>query len=48
MTMLGYKLGTVPIIRRNFDVAILSVIVLSLLPPVLEALRTRRTSQVRQ
>ena len=42
MTTLGYQLGSVPIVRHNFDYAILAVIVLSLLPPFIEALKSRR------
>jgi membrane-associated protein len=42
MTTLGYRLGSVPFIRRNFDKVILTIIFLSLLPPMLEAWRGRR------
>jgi membrane-associated protein len=42
MTMLGYELGSVPLVRRNFDKAILAIIVLSLLPTLFEVLRARR------
>jgi membrane-associated protein len=42
MTMLGYKLGGVAFVRHNFDKVILAIIVLSLLPPVIEALRARK------
>lgn len=42
MTMLGYELGSVPIVRRNFDKAILAVIFLSLIPTAIEVLRSRR------
>jgi len=41
MTTLGYQLGSIPLVRRNFDYAILTVIVLSLMPPVIESLRRR-------
>jgi membrane-associated protein len=44
MTMLGYLLGQVQFIRRNFDTAILAIIFLSLLPTFLEVLRHRRGS----
>jgi membrane-associated protein len=36
MTMLGYELGSIPFVKRNFDYAILAVIVLSLLPAFIE------------
>lgn len=42
MTMLGYVLGGVPFVRRNFDTAILTIIVLSLLPTLIEVRRARR------
>jgi membrane-associated protein len=43
LSMLGYGLGSVPLVRRNFDKAILLVIVLSMLPGLIEAIRSRRT-----
>ncbi len=42
MTMLGYELGSVPIVKRNFDKAILAVIVISLIPTLLEFARARK------
>jgi membrane-associated protein len=36
MTTLGYQLGKNDFIRRNFDLAILTVIFVSLLPPFIE------------
>jgi membrane-associated protein len=42
MTMLGYELGSVPIIRRNFDKAILAIIFISLLPTIIEVWKARR------
>jgi membrane-associated protein len=42
MTMLGYELGGIPIIKRNFDKAIFVVIFLSLVPTFIEAFRARR------
>ena len=45
MTMLGYELGGVPFVRRNFDKAILTIIVVSLLPTLIEVLRTRRAQR---
>jgi membrane-associated protein len=42
MTMLGYALGSVPFVRRYFDKVILVIIVASLLPTVLEVLKSRR------
>jgi len=42
MTMLGYQLGKVPIVRRNFDAVVLLIIFLSLMPTFLEVIRQRR------
>jgi membrane-associated protein len=44
MTMLGYELGSVPVVRRNFDKAILAIIAISLLPAALEVVQSRRKS----
>ena len=44
MTMLGYELGGVPFIRRNFDKVILLIIFLSLLPTLIELVKARRAS----
>lgn len=37
MTMLGYELGSVPIVRKHFDAAVLLIIFVSLLPTFREA-----------
>ncbi len=42
LTSLGYGLGGIPLVRRNFDKAILAIVVLSLLPSAIEFWRTRR------
>ncbi|HMC61904.1 MAG TPA: VTT domain-containing protein [Candidatus Solibacter sp.] len=44
MTMLGYGLGNVAFVRRNFYKAILLIIFLSLLPTLIEIVRARRGS----
>jgi membrane-associated protein len=44
MTMLGYGLGNVPFVRRNFDIAILTIIFVSLLPTFTEVVKARRSS----
>jgi membrane-associated protein len=41
-TMLGYALGSVPIVKQNFEKAVLAVVFLSLLPVFIEAYRARR------
>jgi len=45
----GYFFGNLPIVRENFSLVILAIILLSLMPPMLEYLRRRRTggSQVK-
>jgi len=45
MTMLGYELGSVPLIRRNFDKAILAIVVISLIPTFLEFVRARKKQE---
>ena len=45
MTMLGYELGGIPIIKRNFDKAVLVVIFLSLVPTFIEAYKARREAK---
>jgi membrane-associated protein len=42
--MLGYGLGNVPLVRRNFDIAILAIIFVSLLPTFIEVVKARRSS----
>ena len=42
MTMLGYTLGGIPIIRAHFEKVVIVIILLSLLPVVIETLKSRR------
>ena len=42
LTMLGYALGNVKLVHDHFDVAILAIVFLSLLPTVIHAVRERR------
>jgi len=42
MTLLGYNLGSVPIIKQNFEKVIFLIIFLSLLPTFIEVYRARR------
>jgi len=44
LTMLGYGLGGIPLVRRNFDKAILGIVLLSLLPSAIEFWRHRKAS----
>ena len=43
----GYYFGNVPVIKHNFHYVILAIVVLSLLPPVIEYLRSRRAGTAR-
>jgi len=43
MTMAGYQLGQVQLVRRNFDAVIVLIIFLSLLPTIIEGIRHRRS-----
>lgn len=42
LTTLGYELGSVPLVRAHFDKVIVLIIVVSLLPAAIEALKARR------
>jgi len=44
MTMLGYQLGGIPIVRANFEKVVLAIIFISILPPLMEALKARKTA----
>jgi membrane-associated protein len=45
MTLLGYSLGNVPIVRQNFEKVIVAIVVISLLPALREAWKARRGNQ---
>ncbi len=42
MTLLGYSLGQVPLVQKYFDLVVLAIIGLSLLPAILQLLKSRR------
>lgn len=42
LTLLGFFFGNIPIVRKNFSLVIFVIIVISILPGVIEALRQRR------
>lgn len=42
MTMLGYELGSIPLVRRHFDQVVLLIIFISLLPTLREAVKVLR------
>lgn len=41
LTYAGYALGNVPFVKKNFEIVILAIIVLSILPAVFEILRAK-------
>ncbi len=44
----GYFLGSLPIVKDNFETAIFAIIFLSLIPPILEFLKSRKEAQSRK
>jgi membrane-associated protein len=42
MTLLGYTLGNIPIIRRHFEKVVILVVLISVLPLVIELVKSRR------
>ena len=44
-TTLGYFFGTIPAVEDNFTIVIFAIIFLSVLPPVIEALKERKKSK---
>src|SRR5215467_5020468 len=44
MTLAGYNLGGIPLIRRNFEKVVLGIVFVSVLPLLLHALKARRES----
>jgi membrane-associated protein len=45
-TLAGYYFGSIPLIKQNFSLAILTIIALSLLPALIEYLRHRKRVRV--
>jgi membrane-associated protein len=42
MIVLGYWLGTVPVVRHNFEKFVLAIIAVSLAPAILQVLKSRK------
>ena len=42
MTLLGYKLGSVPIVRAHFEKVIVAIVLVSVVPVVIQFLRSRK------
>jgi len=45
LTLGGYFFGNIPIVKRNFSIVIMAIIVISMLPGVIEYLRQRRIAR---
>jgi membrane-associated protein len=45
MTMSGYLLGNIPIIRANFEKVVIAIVLISVLPMVIEFIRNHRNSR---
>jgi len=45
LTTLGYQVGGIPFVRRNFDKVIVAIILVSLLPSAIELLKARRAKE---
>lgn len=46
MTLAGYFLGTVPVVRHNFEKVVIGIVVVSVLPMVIHYLRSRKAVNV--
>jgi membrane-associated protein len=44
-TLLGYFFGNIPFVQHNFELVIIAIVVISLVPAVLEALKARKELQ---
>ena len=42
MTLAGYFLGSIPIIKENIDLVAIGIVLLSLIPVIIEVLRQRK------
>ena len=40
-TLLGYFFGTLPIVQENFEIVVVAIVLISLLPPLWEAIAPR-------
>jgi hypothetical protein len=48
MTMLGFELGGIPLVRRYFDKVILLIILTSLIPTLIEIIKARGRTRSRK
>ena len=42
LTMAGYFFGQIPIVKKNFEIAVIAVILISLIPPIIHTFRARK------
>jgi len=47
MTMAGYYLGAVPFVRRHFEKVVIGIVLVSVLPVIIQIVKSRRESTVR-
>lgn len=45
MTLAGYKLGEIPLIRANFEKVVILIVLVSVVPVILQVLRARRAPE---
>ena len=45
-TLAGYYFGSIPLIKENFSIAIITIIALSLMPALIEYVRHKRRVRV--
>jgi membrane-associated protein len=42
MTLLGYNIGNIPVVRHNFEKVVIGIAVISVLPVVFQAMKSRK------
>lgn len=45
MTLLGYFLGNIPVVKENLDKAVIGIVVLSILPMIIHAIKERKVAK---
>ncbi len=45
-TMLGYFFGNIPAVEEHFSIVVIAIIILSIMPPIIEALRERKKAKL--
>jgi membrane-associated protein len=44
LSLSGYYFGQIPIVQKNFQIVVIAIVVISVLPAIVHALRARRKS----